>query len=49
MRKHVVVFVDAECHQPADGRDALERMQEEPLMFQERHQASIIEFENSSL
>jgi hypothetical protein len=33
MWKHVVVFVDVERHQPADGRDALERMEEQPLMF----------------
>jgi hypothetical protein len=34
MRKHVVVFVDVERHQPTDGRDAIERVEEEPLMFQ---------------
>ena len=32
MRKHVVVFVDVERHQPPDGRDAIERMEEELLM-----------------
>jgi hypothetical protein len=34
MRKHVVVFVNVERHQPADRRDAIERVEEEPLMFQ---------------
>jgi hypothetical protein len=34
MRKHVFVFVDLERHQPADRRDALERVKEEPLMVQ---------------
>jgi hypothetical protein len=48
MWKHVVVFVDVERHQPADGRDAIELVEEEPLMFRERHQASIIEFEKFS-
>jgi hypothetical protein len=32
MRKHGIVFVDVERHQPADGRDAIERVEEEPLM-----------------
>jgi hypothetical protein len=32
MRKHVVVFVDVERPQPADRRDAIERVEEEPLM-----------------
>jgi len=27
------MFVDVERHQPADGRDAIERVQEEPLML----------------
>ena len=34
MGKHAVVFVDVERHQPADGRDAIKRVEEEPLMFQ---------------
>jgi hypothetical protein len=34
MRKHAVVLVDAERHQPADGGDAVERVEEQPLMFQ---------------
>ena len=29
MRKHLVVFVDVEHHQPADGRDAIERVEGE--------------------
>jgi hypothetical protein len=33
MWQYVVVFVDVERHQPTDGRDALERVEEEPLMF----------------
>jgi hypothetical protein len=33
MRKQVVVFVDVERHHSADGRDAVEPVQEEPLMF----------------
>jgi hypothetical protein len=31
---HMVVFVDVEGYQPADGRDAVERVEEEPLMLQ---------------
>jgi hypothetical protein len=34
MRKHVVVFVDVERHEAADGRDAIERVEEEPSLFQ---------------
>jgi hypothetical protein len=34
MRKHAVVLVDVERHQPADGGDAVERVEEQPLMFQ---------------
>ena len=34
MWKYVVVFVDVERHQPTDGRDAIDRVEEEPLMFQ---------------
>jgi hypothetical protein len=34
MWKHVVMFVNVERHQPADRRGAIERMKEEPLMFQ---------------
>jgi hypothetical protein len=46
MRKHVVVFVDTDRHQPTNGRHVVERVEEEPLMPQERHEASIIEFEH---
>jgi hypothetical protein len=31
MRKHAVVLVDVERHQPADGGDAVERVEEQPL------------------
>ena len=34
MRKHAVVFVDVELHESTDGRDAVERVKEEPLMFE---------------
>lgn len=34
MRKDAVMFVDVERHQPADGRDAIKRVDEKPLMFQ---------------
>lgn len=33
MGQDVVVFVNVERHQPADGRDSIERVEEEPLMF----------------
>jgi len=46
MRKHAVVFVDVERDQSTDGRDAVQRVKEEPLVFRERHHASIMEFEN---
>ena len=34
MRKHAVVFVDVERDQSADGGDAVQRVEEQPLMFQ---------------
>ena len=34
MRQHAVVFVDVERHESTDGRDAVERVEEEPLMFE---------------
>ena len=34
MRKHAVVFVDVERHESTDGGDAVERVEEEPLMLQ---------------
>jgi hypothetical protein len=34
MWKHVVVFVDVERHEAADRRKAVERVEEEPLVFQ---------------
>ena len=34
MRKDAAVFVDVERHQSADGRDAIKRVEEEPLMLQ---------------
>jgi len=34
MWQYVVVFVDVEPHQPTDGRDAIKRVEEEPLMLQ---------------
>ena len=33
MWKHVVMFVDVERLQPADGRDAVDRVEEEPVML----------------
>ena len=33
MRKHAIVFVDVERDQSTDGRDAVQRVEEEPLMF----------------
>ena len=33
MRQHAVVFVDVERHQSTDDRDAVQRVEEEPLMF----------------
>jgi len=33
MRKHPVVFVDVERYQSTDGSDAVERAEDEPLMF----------------
>jgi hypothetical protein len=35
MWKYLIVFLDVERHQPTDGRDAIERVEEEPLMFSE--------------
>ncbi len=32
MWKHAVVFVDVERHQATDGGDAVQRVEEEPLM-----------------
>ena len=49
MRKHAGVFLDIEGDQSTDGRDIVERVEKEPLMFEERHHASIMEFENSVL
>jgi hypothetical protein len=34
MRQHAVVFVDVERDQSTDGRDAVQRVEEQPLMFQ---------------
>src|SRR5206468_7863239 len=34
MRKHAVVFVDVERDQSTDGGDAVQRVEEQPLMFQ---------------
>src|SRR2546429_2732484 len=34
MRKHAVVFVDVELHESTDGSDAVERVEEQPLMFE---------------
>jgi hypothetical protein len=34
MRKHAIVFVDIERDQATDGRDAVQRVEEKPLMFQ---------------
>src|ERR1700737_3534164 len=34
MRKHPVVFVNVERDQSTDGGDAVQRVEEEPLMFQ---------------
>ena len=34
MRKYAVVLVDVERHKSADGGDAVERVEEEPLMFE---------------
>ena len=34
MRKYAVVLVDVEGDQTTDGRDAVQRVKEEPLMFQ---------------
>src|SRR5712692_8341610 len=48
MRKHAVVFVDVERDQSPDRGDAVQGVEEEPLMFRERHHASIMEFENFS-
>jgi hypothetical protein len=33
MRKDAVVFVDVERHQAMDGGDAVQRVEEEPLML----------------
>jgi hypothetical protein len=33
MRKHAIVFVDVEPYQSTDGGDAVQRVEEEPLMF----------------
>ena len=48
MRKHAVVFVDVELHESTDGSDAVERVEEQPLMFERPPHASIMEFENRS-
>src|SRR6266849_10683724 len=48
MRQHAVVFVDVERDQSTHGGDAVKRVEEEPLMFRERHHTSIMEFENFS-
>src|SRR5216684_6049477 len=48
MRKHAVVFVDVERDQSPDRGDAVQGVEEEPLMFRERHHASIMELENFS-
>jgi hypothetical protein len=42
------MFVGVERHQPADGRNVVERVQIEAMMFTERHHPSIIEFETSA-
>ena len=34
MRKHAVVFVNVEFHQSTDGGDGVQRVEEEPLMFE---------------
>src|SRR5712691_3463330 len=34
MRKHAVVFVDVERDQSTDGGDAVQRVEEEPVMFE---------------
>ena len=34
MRQHAVVFLDVERHQAPDRRDAVERVQEQPVVFQ---------------
>ncbi len=34
MRKHPVMFVDRARHQPMNGGDAIERVEEEPVMRQ---------------
>jgi hypothetical protein len=34
VRQHVVVFVDVKRHQSPDRRGAVERVEEEPLVFQ---------------
>ena len=34
MRKHAVVFVDVERDQATDGGEAIQRVKEEPLMFE---------------
>ena len=47
MAKHnAIVLVDVEPDQSTHRGDAVERVQEEPLMFRQRHHASIMEFEN---
>jgi hypothetical protein len=33
MRKHAIVLVDVEGDQSSDGADAVQRVEEEPLMF----------------
>src|SRR5713226_2976166 len=48
MGQHAVVFVDIERDQSTDGGDTVQRVEEEPLIFRERHHASIMEFENFS-
>src|SRR4029450_13622930 len=35
MEKHAIVFVDIERYESADGRDAVQRVKEEPLMLRE--------------
>jgi hypothetical protein len=46
--KHAVVFVDVERDQSTDRGNAVQRVEEEPVVFRERHHASIREFENFS-
>jgi hypothetical protein len=47
MRKHAIVFVDIERDQSTDGSHAVQRVEEEPLMFQRAPRASIMESRTS--